>query len=367
MLFKIINEMRSKLTKVLITAPSFANLSGISTLVESIMNRSGERHRYFHFELGKLDNTKKGFRWLFVQIFLVPKLVWKILSNNIDLVHLNVPFYKPAILRDFTICLISNVVLRRKLLMHMHGGPLLLNPPQPGSLFGILIKKMLAMADKVIVLSQIEHDAIFKSYKVESLILPNAIEHVASYPESKTFDGKLILLFLGRIVVSKGVFLLADVLRSLENYYSHFEFHIYGTGPAMETLLVRLSNIKGLNYQYLGVALDKKKQDVFDKAHIFLLPSLYGEGLPLALLEAMAGGCVPLVSNNASMPEVITHNRNGFMVEMGNAEDLRKKIIELLENRKVLPGMSRLAYDTVLNKYTFDRYLAQLHSAYDDL
>lgn len=226
---------------------------------------------------------------------------------------------------------------------------------------------MLQNADTVVILSELEGETIFNHYKVKGIVLSNAVDHITTYPAGKNFQGKLTFVFLGRIVKSKGIFVIAEAFKKLKQNFKDFEFHIYGVGPDLDSFTQRLSAIEGLNFSYKGVVRDEQKRKVFEDAHIFLLPSVNGEGLPVAMLEAMASGCIPLVSNDASMPQVIKNNVNGFTVEAGNELHLRKTIADIINNRDHLLAKSTSAYATVLQKHDIKTYLHKLQVLYDDL
>ena len=242
-----------------------------------------------------------------------------------------------------------------------------MNPPAPRSVFAYMIRKMFTDADVKIVLSELERQAIFNTYKLNSIALPNAIDNMPGTMPAKTFQGKLNFIFLGRLVESKGVFLIVDVFRELESYFSSFHFDIYGNGPDMNKFLELLSDMKGLNYTYKGVARGDEKWAALKAADVFLLPSLHGEGLPVALLEAMRCGCIPVVSDDASMPDVVRHNYDGFIVDKGSKLDLKSSLIEIFENRGRLPAMSKAASEIILEKYSIDTYLAQLNQLYTSI
>jgi glycosyltransferase involved in cell wall biosynthesis len=167
---------------------------------------------------------------------------------------------------------------------------------------------------------------------------------------------------LGRIVQSKGIYVIADALHFLNNHYRDFEFHIYGSGPELDILLDRLKNVEGLNYQYHGIVRGDEKWIALENAHLFLLPSLFGEGLPIAMLEAMGKACVPVVSDDASITSVVKHNDNGCIVRKGDSRDLANVIRRFLNNRELLPHLSVNAQNTIRESYGIDSYMANLNT-----
>lgn len=62
---------------------------------------------------------------------------------------------------------------------------------------------------------------------------------------------------------------------------------------------------------------------------LFILPSLFGEGLPMVVLEAMAHGVPVIASNVEGVPEAVRDNQDGLIFEPGSAESLCGKVEQL--------------------------------------
>ena len=68
----------------------------------------------------------------------------------------------------------------------------------------------------------------------------------------------------------------------------------------------------------------------YRKAHSLVLPSMY-EGLPNAVLEALASGCPVILSESANAAEIIQNGTTGWIFRTGNATDLAEKLCKALE------------------------------------
>jgi glycosyltransferase involved in cell wall biosynthesis len=80
-------------------------------------------------------------------------------------------------------------------------------------------------------------------------------------------------------------------------------------------------------------------------ADVFALPSM-AESLGVVLLEAMACGLPIVASNVGGIPELVTHNYNGLLVEPGDAEGLANSIVALLLNEELRKKLSSGALAT---------------------
>lgn len=241
-----------------------------------------------------------------------------------------------------------------------------MKPPAPGTMFHFIIKTLLKRSEVSVVLSEIEKKQIEATYQISCAVMPNAVSS-ENRNVHKDFSKKLSLFFMGRIVRSKGIFLLTDCLQDLGSWLSEFDLHIYGTGPDLNDFLNRLSAIEGLNYQYHGVVRGPGKLEALDKNHIFLLPSLFGEGLPIALLESMSRGCIPVVSDDASIGAVVTDGVNGYIIPKGSGFDLKDRLIRVFTDRDTLNSLSICAKNTIENSYNLENYLIELNKLYKTL
>ena len=93
---------------------------------------------------------------------------------------------------------------------------------------------------------------------------------------------------------------------------------------------------------------------------VYLQPSLW-EGMPNALLEAMACGCCCIASDAGGIPEVILHGENGFILPRSQLHKLGEAVLECLtmpvEEKN---GIVRAAGDRILNEYSIAQEQQQL-------
>jgi glycosyltransferase involved in cell wall biosynthesis len=94
---------------------------------------------------------------------------------------------------------------------------------------------------------------------------------------------------------------------------------------------------------------------------IFVLPGI-SEGMSNALLEAMAVGLAPVVSDTLANRAVITDDKNGLSYSADSAEDLASQLLRLLDNDELRNFLGVQARRTVEQRYTLtsvvDQYLA---------
>jgi glycosyltransferase involved in cell wall biosynthesis len=164
----------------------------------------------------------------------------------------------------------------------------------------------------------------------KSVVIHNPVsKELSKYPLNDKYDNRIV--FVGRLNKQKNIELLIKAFSKIVKKYDELILEIYGEGCLRESLQVMI-NEYGLS--------DKAKlmgayNDVIDRiygARMFVLPSLY-EGMPNALMEAMALG-IPVVASNCpcgGVAELIDDGVNGFLFENGNEEELINTMIKCLD------------------------------------
>jgi len=147
--------------------------------------------------------------------------------------------------------------------------------------------------------------------------------------------GKLMLIFIGRINhEQKGVFYLPKITSALISKKIDFKLDIFGDGCDYESLNEIFKNkYFGDKVSMHGAIGKKEVLDVLMKADVLLMPSHY-EGQPIALIEAMACGVVPVVSDIPGLKDVVADA--GFMATVGDEESFAEVIKKINDNRNEL-------------------------------
>ena len=351
---------------ILITAPSLdptKNVSGIGTIVNTIMKNNGKQ-RYFHYLLGRPDDPSNKLSWLIQVIKQLCAFPFFVKRNRIDIVHQNLPFDPKGLAREYIINSWCRL-LKVPAVLHIHGGVFLMKKTT-NPLFFKISKSLFKHSKQVIVLSEIETQSLAENYGFKNaFVLPNSID-IAEY---ETKEKKINLqyptfLFLGRIHESKGIEEIISALKKLKKHQL-FKFIACGNGPLKDQLVANCEMILGENFEYAGIVSGTQKIDIIKKADFFLLPSRYGEGLPMALLETMANGVIPIVTNDASMKYIIKSGINGICVNKNDPEDLYEKMCTVVSDESLSNLLSIKATETIAEKYNIDDYIKKLNAIYN--
>ena len=122
--------------------------------------------------------------------------------------------------------------------------------------------------------------------------------------------------------------------------------------PEYEThirTLVDSLNI-GENIDWIGFTEDVNAE--MRRMDLFVLPSLFGEGMPMVILEAMAMGVPVVASRVEGIPEVIEPDRTGVIVPPNDSYALAKGIISIMERPEAWSSIRSRAYELQVDKYS---------------
>jgi len=183
-------------------------------------------------------------------------------------------------------------------------------------------------------------------------------------------DGKWRLLQACRLIPKKGLFTVLKALPTVVESWPDLKYVLCGSGPDEERFREEVKQAGlGANVEIRGwVGQDELKEE-FAKAHLFLHPSELAEnedqeGVPNAMLEAMAAGLPVVATEHGGIPEAVTSGKDGLLVGEKDCEALAAAILKLTNSEALLAEYSRQAKDSVTGKFGFDEQIAAMESCY---
>lgn len=171
----------------------------------------------------------------------------------------------------------------------------------------------------------------------------------------KEFKAPYTYCFAGRLEDAKGVRIIMEAFRLLENKSWVKEVHMIGNGIELPEYK-ELAKESGIKFVFHGFMERKQVFAIFQKSHYFLLPSTASEGFPKVIAEAMNFGCIPIVSEVSSIGQYIQNEENGLIISPVSSEVLCAKI-----NESFLLAPERIKAMQVFNhelgkKFTYGYY-----------
>ncbi len=134
--------------------------------------------------------------------------------------------------------------------------------------------------------------------------------------------------------------LLEAVSKLVKDCFPDLHLILVGEGPDEQMLKDRVREM-GLDDNVTFFPFTREPMYVFERIDILVLSSLYKEGLPNVLLEAMSMNVPVISSKMAGVPEIIKDGKTGYMVEPGKSGQLAGAISKLWSDRAAYKKISR--------------------------
>lgn len=167
---------------------------------------------------------------------------------------------------------------------------------------------------------------------------------------------------VGRLVPVKGHETFLRAARRIADALPHTQFLIAGDGPLRQDLESLAAEVGvSSRCRFLGARHDV--YDVMAAMDIVVLPSKH-EGIPMALLEAMALQKPVIVTAVGGMPEVVKHHINGVLVQPGDDAGIAGACVELARDRKRALTLAAAARQTVEQTFSHHANAAAVYQTY---
>jgi glycosyltransferase involved in cell wall biosynthesis len=347
------NKKRHKKTIIMI-GPDINLKGGISTVIKQYYY-SELSQKYKIILIPSMSNRK-------MTPFLssIIKYSYLLMRKDVDLVHIHLAS-KGSFYRKFIFYLLtpSNIPY----IVHVHGGGFINFYDKSPFLVKKLISNMFFNSSKIIVLSnqwknEIEYKFNIPNSKIVKLI--NGIN--ISNQAFKIKKNHKQILFLGKLIKSKGIYDLLDVIPIIVREVPDVKFVLAGDGDTQK--VVELINEKKLesNVSVVGWVSGEEKQRYLNESSILVMPS-YFEAFGISIVEAMNSGMAIVATNVGGIPEIIEDNKNGFLVEKSNLKELEESLLILLKDPLLIRQFSENNQITSLD-YDQNKVFIKLNDIY---
>ncbi len=202
-----------------------------------------------------------------------------------------------------------------------------------------LKKRCVEKASYITVVSKDLKDSLIENYQLNDNkieVVPMGVNLAKFSPDNRIENyfsqgDKKVILFVGRLVEKKGTEYLIKAMKDIPA-----KLIIVGDGPQRD-YLVELADGTGSDIEFVGPKNKDELIKMYASCDIFCLPSVLArdgdkDGTPVALIEAMASGVVPVGTNVGGVGEVIKHEINGLIVKDRDENELHSALDSLLKN-----------------------------------
>lgn len=256
----------------------------------------------------------------------------------------------------------------RKVIWHIHGGFFDRFISSMSWIARAWYRRALRMSRAVIVLSEdwrrrLEPTASGVSWRI-------VLNGVPVRPEIPSHAGSnASFLFVGNLGEQKGPADLIQAFARIKKNGLPATVTLMGgeTAPGQRAALEALATQLGCRDSVAlpGMLTGQQKEAALLSANCFVLPSR-AEGLPMAMLEAMACGLPVISTTVGAIPEVITDGVEGFLVEPGDVDALAERILQLEGNAELRQRMGLAGRRRVELSYSVDRMVESIVRVYQE-
>ena len=354
--------------KIVLLSPSLEAVSGVSTHVRILFASALAReYELLHFQVGSEGRRETALQ-KFTRFALSPlHLALLLLRTGAQVIHLNTSLEPKAYWRDLVYLTVARL-LGRRVVNQIHGGAMPADFFRGNRFLTWVLRRFLVSSDAVSVLSSAELAAYRKfDPRIRVHLVPNAIDPAGLADRTRSCNAHrpLKLVYVGRLVRTKGLFEVIEAMTALKRAGREIELCIAGEGEDQAALMaVSLQSGLGDRIRFLGSVFGAEKWRLWLDSDVFVFPTYHREGLPYSLLEAMAAGCVPVTTSVAAIPDVMRDGEHGLFVPANDASALAMAVAALDDDRAGLFRMSGAARQRALEHYTVGRLADDFRKLY---
>ncbi|MBI2831821.1 MAG: glycosyltransferase family 4 protein [Chloroflexi bacterium] len=293
------------------------------------------------------------------------KRIQKVLAEErFDIVHLHEPLM--PMLCTTTLRLSNSIIIGT---FHACHG-------RPGYNFGkpfgkIILKRWFRRLDGKIAVSKPARDFACEHFLGHYNIIPNGVdvEHFSPRvkPIEKYSDGKLNILFVGRLESRKGFVYMLRAYQRVKEKFPGCRLIVVGPGDRQRRKYENYIKRKGIqDVEFVGFVPYEELPGYYKTADIYCGPATGRESFGIVLLEAMATGKPIVASNIEGYASVLTHGSEGLLVPPRDAHLLAEALLSLMRDEPLRQKMGQNGLRTAQN-YSWERVARRVLDYYERL
>lgn len=173
---------------------------------------------------------------------------------------------------------------------------------------------------------------------------------------------KKVVLFTGRLTKSKGTVYLIRAAKDIKGTVV-----IAGDGPERENIEREIRKLRLKNIIMAGYikTVDKNLFHAFyERADVYVCPSIWSEPLGLTILEAMAAHTPVVATNKGGVLSIIKDKTNGVLIRSRSSREIAEAVNNLLEDDNLRKKLGNEAYKTILEKFTWEKIASRFEDIY---
>lgn len=281
-----------------------------------------------------------------------------VLFSSYDVVYVHFPSH------SFPAVGLALILRRAMLITHVHGADVV--PDRGGGMRSKVVRLFtgwsLRRSSAVIAPSKYFSEltqSIFPAAKGKVRISPSGGVDTEFFEYSKPSKrARRKLLFLGRLMRGKGVYLVIDAALELQRRRPELRYDLdfAGEGSELENMMELAKSLTSAVPTFIGRVDPSSVPSVMAKCDAFLFPSYRrGESLGLVALEAMAAGRPVIAARSGAMEEIVTDQENGWLFQPNDVQALAAAMEAALDTPDNKLLLMSVAARKLSEEYSSDR------------
>jgi len=180
--------------------------------------------------------------------------------------------------------------------------------------------------------------------------------------EKYNLSGKKVVLFTGRLTKHKGVNYLVKAAPFIKG-----NVVIAGDGPERKNIEEQIKKNKVKNIVMAGYITTENQKlfhAFYERADVYIAPSVWSEPLGLTILEAMAAHKPVIATKKGGILSIIKDKENGFLINSRNSQQIVEVVNMLLDDDELRRKIGDNAYKSIVENFTWDKIASQFENIY---
>lgn len=234
-----------------------------------------------------------------------------------------------------------------------------------------IAEQLLNSADRIVTISEYNRSYIQQEFGTNT---PIDIVRAGIRPEKFTATGSTSpnqILTVARHQKKKGLHDALEAVALAARKLPDLKYHLIGSGPLSDELVDHTKRLDIEDHvSFLNNVPDDRLTEEYDRARCFLLPCVITksgqrDGIPVALMEAMAMETPPISTPISGIPELIDHEQNGLLGQPRNPESIAQELIRLMQNDSMWGKFCQQGRRKVVKEFNIMKEIHELEQTFE--
>jgi glycosyltransferase involved in cell wall biosynthesis len=360
--------------RVLITLKSTIrkdSLGGVGMYYLSLQNHFHPLVEYFHFSDDKSKNLLKKVKFRITDMYTFFRKCRK-KQPKIDIVHLNPSLSWSGLLRDGFFLMLARLYKKKTIVFFRGWHEYMVTKIDQNRIIRFFFKKVYGKSDAFIALSSAFKTKLREwDFKQPVFIETTSVDDrliaasEGSQQQKKT-KNKISILFLARVEKAKGIYETLEAYRLLAEKQLDISLTIAGDGSCLYEIK-QFASDNNLDVKFKGYVSGEEKGKTFAESDIYLFPTYHGEGMPNAVLEAMAFGLPVITRPVGGLNDFFEDGKMGYLTESKDPKVYAELIEKLITNPVLRKEISAYNAAFARNHFMASNVARRLENIYQEV